>query len=183
MTTISATKARAFIDGVICDQLRLVMKSQLSAPNDLPKAKVEEVSVRIRNALLNDQKALENLQVLVASAREVEKEWLTTEEAAAKMGFSRPYATAIFDSTDFFGKVQKSAGGHRRILASAVKDWMVSHGVNFPLSKADQALLEAPVPAEFFDDEQESPGLKESERMAEIEATNRAARSNRPRGP
>ena len=99
------------------------------------------------------------------------------------MGFSRPYATAIFDSRDFFGKVQKSAGGHRRILASAVKDWMVSHGVNFPLSKADQALLEAPVPAEFFDDDQESPGLKESVRMAEIEATNRAARSNRPRGP
>lgn len=182
MTTISATKARAFIDGVIGDQLRLVMKSQLSARSDLPKAKVEEVSVRIRNALLNDQTALENLQVLVSSVREIEKEWLTTEEAAAKMGFSRPYATAIFDSRDFNGKVQRSTGGHRRILASAVREWMVSHGVTFPLSKADRALLEAPVPAEFFDDDHDSSGSNETKRMSEIQATNKAARINRPRG-
>ncbi len=64
--------------------------------------------------------------------------WLTTQEAAGVMGFSLPYAAALFSSAEFEGKVQK-VDGQLLVLYSSVRAWMWRNGVNFPLNAEDIA--------------------------------------------
>ena len=45
-------------------------------------------------------------------------DWISTQEAANLCGFSRPFVAALLDSGTYAGKVQRTAGGHRRVLAS-----------------------------------------------------------------
>ncbi|MDD2609901.1 MAG: hypothetical protein PHX60_09455 [Giesbergeria sp.] len=45
-------------------------------------------------------------------------EWITTQEAANRCGFSRPFVAALLDSGAYRGKVQRTPGGHRKVLAS-----------------------------------------------------------------
>ena len=70
---------------------------------------------------------------------------------------------------------------HRRVLASAVDEWMRAHGVRNPLSDEDLAVLSAPDDAEFFDDGPALTPEQESVRMAEILAARASAVKSRPR--
>lgn len=45
-------------------------------------------------------------------------EWISTQEAANRCGFSRPFVAALLDSGSYQGKVQRTPGGHRKVLAS-----------------------------------------------------------------
>ncbi len=45
-------------------------------------------------------------------------EWISTQEAANRCGFSRPFVAALLDSGAYTGKVHRTAGGHRKVLAS-----------------------------------------------------------------
>lgn len=45
-------------------------------------------------------------------------EWISTQEAANRCGFSRPFVAALLDSGNYNGKVHRTAGGHRKVLAS-----------------------------------------------------------------
>ena len=49
---------------------------------------------------------------------EPHSEWISTQEAADRLGFSRPFVVALLDSGIYQGKVQRSPGGHRKVLAS-----------------------------------------------------------------
>lgn len=53
-----------------------------------------------------------------ASPPKPDKVWISTQEAAKRCGFSRPFVAALLDSGAYLGKVQRSAGGHRKVLAS-----------------------------------------------------------------
>ena len=76
---------------------------------------------------------------------------LTTKKGVGVMGFSLPYASALFASTKFKGKVQK-VDGQLFVLYSAVRVWMWERAVNFPLSEEDIALLNGLIPSKFFDE-------------------------------
>ena len=97
------------------------------------------------------------------------------------MGFSLPYASALFDSDEFEGKVKKSAGGDRRILACSVRDWMRANGVNFPLTPRETQALKKPVSPEFFDEKSALSQPEEISRRQEILAANKRAKASRPR--
>jgi predicted nucleotidyltransferase len=45
-------------------------------------------------------------------------DWISTQEAANRCGFSRPFVAALLDSGAYTGKVHRTAGGHRKVLAS-----------------------------------------------------------------
>lgn len=44
--------------------------------------------------------------------------WISTQEAAKRCGFSRPFVAAMLDSGSYPGKVRRMPGGHRQVLAS-----------------------------------------------------------------
>lgn len=173
-TAIVTSKAEQCIDQVISSQLLRILKPWLDPQQQM---KLRDASRQLRVALLRDQAVIESLQVLVPA---LEKPWLTTPEAAEMMGFSRPYMTALLDSKDFAGKVHKSTGGHRRVLRSDVQDWMVKHGVNFPLTERDSTSLREPVSSEFFEEDELTPE-EEACRMEEIENASKEAMQYRPR--
>ncbi|KNH08585.1 hypothetical protein BRCH_01709 [Candidatus Burkholderia brachyanthoides] len=50
--------------------------------------------------------------------------WISTEEAAKKSGFSRPFIAAAIDSGVYSGRVNKTPKGHRRVLSGEFDDWI-----------------------------------------------------------
>ena len=44
-------------------------------------------------------------------------EWISTQEAANRCGFSRPFVAALLDSGAYEGQVNRTPGGHRKVLA------------------------------------------------------------------
>jgi hypothetical protein len=181
MPSLSASEAKACIDRAIRHQLLLAMEALLQSGSSQKEPQVRGVSRQIRKALLADPRVVESPQVLLADRNGKRVQWLTAEQAASMMGFSLPYASALFDSSEFEGKVNKSAGGHRCILACAVRDWMHANGVNFPLTPRETQALEKPVPAEFFDESSALSQSEETRRRQEIFAVNKRAEANRPR--
>lgn len=176
-SAVVTSKAEECIDRVISSQLLRILKPLL-APQE--QTKIRDVSRQVRVALLGDKSAVESIRVLMPAHGESQDKWLTTAEAAELIGFSRPYMTAILDSKDFAGKVQKSSGGHRRVRASDVKDWMMINDINFPLSESDLVVLREPVPSEFFEEEELSEE-EEKKRIEEINLANIESLKYRPK--
>ena len=77
-----------------------------------------------------------------------EDDWLTTERAAARIGFSRPYLIALFDAGEFGKAVAKSDKGHRRVRASAIDKWLEEHA---PTRQQNSAALDDADMAEFLE--------------------------------
>ena len=57
-------------------------------------------------------------QVRSKALAQPEKDWISTQEAANRCGFSRPFVAALLDSGTYAGKVHRTAGGHRKVLAN-----------------------------------------------------------------
>ena len=106
--------------------------------------------------------------------------WLTTEQAAEKMGFSLPYVVALLASSDFEGKTIRNGYGIFRVQAAAVHDWKTKNGVNFPPTEKDLALLREPIPSEFFDDEGLNDSIVDEPGYSDILARRQEAIANRP---
>ncbi len=98
--------------------LRAALPKELKAHGAvMPAVDVEAIaqSLARRVARLADApggKAQGKAQVPPAS------EWISTQEAANRCGFSRPFVAALLDSGTYTGKVHRTAGGHRKVLAS-----------------------------------------------------------------
>ena len=181
MPSLSASEAKACVDRAIFRQLLLAMEPRLQSGSSQKEPQMHGVSRQIRKALLADPRVVESLQVLLADRNGKRAQWLTAEQATSMMGFSLPYASALFDSDEFEGKVKKSAGGDRRILACSVRDWMRANGVNFPLTPRETQALEKSVSPEFFDESSAVLDAEEARRRQEIIAANKRAKATRPR--
>ena len=57
-------------------------------------------------------------QVRGKALAQPENDWISTQKAANRCGFSRPFVAALLDSGTYAGKVHRTAGGHRKVLAS-----------------------------------------------------------------
>jgi excisionase family DNA binding protein len=139
---------------------------------------VGSISQDILDCLLADPKALRSLLTTSAKSSQAEGEWLKTDEAAKRMGFSRPYVAALIDAGEFGAGSTKSAGGHRRVLASSVDKWIDDHGVI--TSKDDrQTLIRSFDRTEYL----EEPALSAEEReqlLKRIAAGNAESVKHRP---
>lgn len=67
---------------------------------------------------------------------EPHSEWISTQEAADRCGFSRPFVAALLDSGTYPGKVQRSPGGHRKVLASEFEALMAKASSETPRTMA-----------------------------------------------
>lgn len=64
------------------------------------------------------------------------QEWITTQEAANRCGFSRPFVTMLLDSGAYKGRVSRTTGGHRKVLASEFEALMAQASANAPRTLA-----------------------------------------------
>ena len=180
----SANRARERLKTALSDHLRQAFGSVSTKKRAVPRdggLAFDAIGKELLLMLLQDKKTRRDLLTILNDGEPKPKEWLTTEEAGARMGFSRPYVTALFDSGEFAGGVSKSTGGHRRVRASAVDAWMSDHGVSHPLSKTHQALLDQPNPPEFFAALPKITAV-ETKRLREQIATDRdASLTHRPK--
>ena len=205
MNTLTLPKARDQVAATIADMVRKAFGTKAMA---LPKGRGSErvavgaVSETILHGLLETTRATDALRVLleglesntktyaslVASAKAKAakpgepKEWLKTEEAAKRMGFSRPYVAALFDAGEFSPDAIKSDSGHRRVRPAAVDKWMDAHGISVPLSPEHKALLDAPNALEFF--QKSAPLSKKAESVLRKKVLAERAESikHRPKG-
>lgn len=69
-------------------------------------------------------------------------EWISTQEAANLCGFSRPFVAALLDSGTYTGKVHRTAGGHRKVLASEFEALVAKASASAPktLTQARKAV-------------------------------------------
>ena len=64
------------------------------------------------------------------------QEWITTQEAANRCGFSRPFVTMLLDSGAYKGRLSRTTGGHRKVLASEFGALMAQASANAPRTLA-----------------------------------------------
>lgn len=141
------------------------------------------VAAKIFENLLGDPEFKDAMSVLLEVERERGRsDALTSEEAAELLGFSVSYTKVLLDSDEFKGKVSRTAGGHRRVPASAIKEWMHARGLRHPLSEEDVKRRDEPSPPEFFEDVPETidASIEAAERrIAEFDARSLKARAGR----
>jgi len=123
-TTYPNKPLKASVDATASFQARCVAALRAALPAELeahgatlPKADIDAIATSLARRLNRladvspDQKG-KKAQVV---SRE---EWISTQEAAKRCGFSRPFVAALLDSGAYQGKVQRTPGGHRKVLAS-----------------------------------------------------------------
>ena len=171
MATMTRTKAKTELTSRIADKLGQSFRRSGSLAQKA-RAAFRLASEEIVEALVSDRKAVAALTVLLdARVTVVEADpWLKTEEAATKMGFSRPYVAALIDAGEFGTGASKTVKGHRRVKASAVEKWLRDHEVS---SERRALAASSDGMAEFFD----VPTLP-SEDSAKLEARIRKARDD-----
>ena len=98
--------------------LRRALPAELKAHGaELPAADVDAMADALASLLskLVDTPAVSKLRKAQPSPQ---REWISTQEAANRCGFSRPFVAALLDSGAYKGQVNRTAGGHRKVLAS-----------------------------------------------------------------
>lgn len=163
------------------DQLLFAFNEVRKAHPKLRKVEKEtfrEVGQIFLRRILDDKVASKNLLALLAGKENfvgnqepkspacADDIWLKTDDAAKRMGFSRPYVVALIDAGEFGEGVIKNPSGHRRVKVSAIVKWMADHGVSHPLTTEHQALLDTVDGPEFFE---QSKVLSKSERSQRME--------------
>lgn len=107
--------------GVSMAQLVKVLRHAL--PAEL-KAHGAELPPKETHAVANALARQVSVLVLHPSAAQAHEpqappteEWISTQEAANRCGFSRPFVAALLDSGAYSGRVHRTNGGHRKVLA------------------------------------------------------------------
>lgn len=98
--------------------LRTALPAELKAHGaELPTADIDVMAESLARRLT--ALAMEPAGERVAKAQaKPPSEWISTQEAADRCGFSRPFVAALLDSGSYPGKVTRTPGGHRKVLAS-----------------------------------------------------------------
>jgi excisionase family DNA binding protein len=179
LTSITLSNAKKELTSKIADRLSQSMKGSAVLA---PKSSVAfgTVSRALVEGLLSDRDAIVALTKLLNEAMAKETggndPWLKTEEAAAKMGFSRPYVNALIDAGEFGSGAAKTARGHRRVKSSAIDKWLLEHEVS-PASVAQAESTDGM--EEFFEVSELSPA--QSNKLAKrIENARQNSMSHRP---
>ena len=180
MTAMTLTKAKQALTTKIANRLSKSLKgSGALAAGSL--AACGSASKDLVEGLLADRDSRAALAALLEAASvplvdEGIDPWLKTEEAARKMGFSRPYVAALIDTGEFGAGAAKTAKGHRRVRASAIERWLRDHEVSTERrvqAEASDSLVE------FFEAPKTS-GKQAAKLAARIEQARREAMAHRP---
>ena len=131
-----AQSARASVLQQYSSVLRNALPVELKAHGaDLPMAEIDAMADALARqiAKLVDTSAVSKPRRAQALAQE---EWITTQEAANRSGFSRPFVAALLDSGAYKGRVNCTAGGHRKVLAGEFEALMAKASAEAPKTLA-----------------------------------------------
>lgn len=107
---------------VYASVLRRVLPNELQAHGTtLLEGDVNEMADSLAAALASigtNLAAKQGGETSKKSISSANSEWISTQEAADRCGFSRPFVAALLDSGTYQGKVHRTPGGHRKVLAS-----------------------------------------------------------------
>lgn len=94
-------------------------------------------------------------------------QWMKTDEIASLLGFSAPYVRALLDNEPFFqGKVARTSGGQRRVLASDLRKWMQLKSVKTPEERMRLPDYERQTPDYFTGERESEPRQDQRTRLA-----------------
>ncbi len=122
-TTYPNKPVKSSVDATASFQARCVATLRAALPAELeahgatlPSADIEAIATSLARRLnrLADPSPDQKGKKAQVVSRE---EWISTQEAANRCGFSRPFVAALLDSGAYQGKVQRTPGGHRKVLA------------------------------------------------------------------
>ena len=129
-------------DALASFQVRCASALRLALPREL-KARGAALSDVDMDALAESlaRKLAKLADVAVGKERAQGKslpsgEWISTQEAANRCGYSRPFVAALLDSGTYTGKVHRTGGGHRRVLASEFEALVAQACANAPKALA-----------------------------------------------
>ncbi|MBP7544021.1 MAG: hypothetical protein KA749_00735 [Acidovorax sp.] len=131
-----AQSARASVLHQYASVLRNALPVELKAHGaELPMAEIDAMADALARQIaeLVDTSAVSKPRKAQALAQE---EWITTQEAANRSGFSRPFVAALLDSGAYKGRVNRTAGGHRKVLASEFEALMAKASAEAPKTLA-----------------------------------------------
>ena len=183
MSTFVMLPPNSHIKKVMVDQLELAGTSVSSKRTQGSDEHVyfAKIAEGIMKVLLDDPGAREELRRLLAPTQELDgDQWISSQDAADLMGFSRPYVNAILDSSEFKGEVMRREGGHRRVKVSSIRQWMKDHSVRPAATKEDILSLRKAIDPAFYDE----PELSADERLAlrkELDEGIRESLKHRPK--
>jgi len=120
----------------LIDAFRLILPIELKAHGGkLPTKEVDAVADALARqvAELVVNPGVKKVRKASASPGD---EWITTQEAANRCGFSRPFVATLLDSGAYKGRVNRTTGGHRKVLASEFEALMAQACAESPKTLA-----------------------------------------------
>jgi len=138
--------ATSKLEGASMSQLVKVLRHALPAElkahgGQLPRSDVnavaEALARQVAGLVLNAGVSKERKTPTPATG-----DWITTQEAANRCGFSRPFVATLLDSGAYKGRVTRTPGGHRKVLAGEFEALMAQASADAPktLTQARQAV-------------------------------------------
>ena len=141
-TTYPNKSAKALADAASSFQVRCLAALRAALPAELeahgatlPTADIDAIASSLARRLtsLADVPRRQTGEKVRAVSKD---EWISTQEAANRCGFSRPFVAALLDSGAYLGKVQRTPGGHRKVLASEFEALVVKASAESPRTLA-----------------------------------------------
>lgn len=140
-TAKGPSHTKAEMDGPSMSQLTKVLRNALPAELKAHGAQLTRGEVEaVANALALKVSGL----VVFSGALKARKaptppegEWITTQEAANRCGFSRPFVANLLDSEAYKGQVSRTSGGHRKVRASEFETLMAQASTKAPKTLAE----------------------------------------------
>lgn len=121
MTISHRERAKKDLAVVIRGELSTALSPEQTRGTRLSRSAITALSLTIASRVMASEGLLETLGKF---APQEQSEWLTTEDAAQRSGFSRPFIAALLDSPSFEGRVSKTEKGHRRVDARDFQRWL-----------------------------------------------------------
>lgn len=117
--------------------LRQALPAELKAHGGkLPTREVDAVADALAHQVA-DWVASASAQMLREASTAPNEEWITTQEAANRWGFSRPFVATLLDSGTYQGRITRTPGGHRKVVASEFEALMVQAAAQTPQTLAE----------------------------------------------
>lgn len=159
---------------VFLSVLRKALPAELKAHGAaLPKKDVEAMAEALARQVTRLAVALPTPPKGRKASGASKGEWISTQEAANRCGFSRPFVAALLDSGAYNGQVNRTPGGHRKVLAGEFEALMAQAATDAPrtLAQARQS-----VDLTRLDQESETPRPARKQSRARAQTIQRVER-------
>jgi len=127
MRLSAESKVRKALQDILDAGLSTALRTERRGARMLSAKAIHALSKELAGRMVENSTVLEAFGEIAVKK---DKEWLSTEDAARMSGFSRPFIIALLDGPTYSGTVNRTERGHRRVLTSEFKQWLVRFAKN-----------------------------------------------------